>query len=174
MSIKRIAIIGNGGGGKTTLAKALAEKYSLPLIHVDSIQYLAEMKVRNPQETTKILNQHVGEQAWLIDGFGSFEVMKHRFEQADKVIFIDFPLWRHYFWCTKRQIKSLWAPRTELPDDCNEATFSYTIKLFKILWRVHTQIRPKLIDLFNQPDLKNKVVRVSTLAQWNRIFSGTV
>jgi adenylate kinase family enzyme len=174
MTIKRIAIIGNGGGGKTTLAKALAEKCSLPLIHVDSIQYLAEMKVRDVSETTRILNQHADEDSWLIDGFGSFEVMKHRFERADQVIFIDFPLWRHYYWCTKRQIKSLWAPRAELPDGCKEATFAYTIQLFKILRRVHTKIRPKLLELFAQPELNGKVIHVTSIAEWNRVFHGDI
>lgn len=73
---KRIAIIGNGGGGKTTLAKELAAKYSLPVTHVDSIQYLAGMNVRDPLETTNILNKLAEREHWLIDGFGSFEVMQ--------------------------------------------------------------------------------------------------
>lgn len=172
--IKRIAIIGNGGGGKTTIARALAKKYNLPLIHVDSIQYLAGMKVRDIKETTNILNQHADEEFWLIDGFGSLEVMTQRFHRADKIIFVDFPIWRHYFWCTKRQIKSAWAPRTELPEGCNEATLSYSLKLFKIIWRVHTKIRPKLASLFDQADMKDKVVHVTTMAQWNLIFSGVI
>ena len=104
-NINRVAIIGNGGGGKTTLARSLAKKYSLPLTHVDSIQYLPCMKIRDPMETTRILNQMADEDLWLIDGFGSYEVMQRRFIRADIIIFVDFPLWRHYFWCTKRQIK---------------------------------------------------------------------
>ncbi len=169
-NLKRIAIIGNGGGGKTTLAKSLAAKYSLPLTHVDSIQYLAGMKIRDTLETTRILNLKADEDSWLIDGFGTYEVMQRRFHLADKIIFVDFPIWRHYLWCTKRQIKSLWTPRLELPANCNEATLSYTIKLYKILWRVHTQIRPKLIDLFKQIEFKNKVIKIKNVKQWNCVF----
>ncbi len=168
--IKKIAIIGNGGGGKTTLSRSLASRYDLPLTHVDSIQYLAGMQVRPSDQTSAILKAAASQERWVIDGFGSIEVMTERFESADKIVFVDFPLWRHYWWCTKRQVKSIWSPRTELPDGCDEASFAYTIRLYKILWRVHHQIRPRLLDVFAKPEIQHKVVTVVSLKSWNSVF----
>jgi adenylate kinase family enzyme len=171
MGVKRIAVIGNGGGGKTTLSRGLAKKYNLPLTHVDSIQFLPGLKVRDPQETKKILDDIANSETWVIDGFGSMEVMQKRFALADQIIFVDFKLWRHYWWCTKRQIKSIWSPRTELPSGCNEATLSQTFKLFKTLWRVDRQIRPKLISFFARPEISTKVLHVVDLKSWNRVLA---
>ena len=168
--MKRIAVIGNGGGGKTTLSKALAKRYSLKLTHVDSIQYLAGMKKRNVEETSRILNSLAQEDSWLIDGFGSLDVMRTRFELADRIIFVDFPLWRHYWWCTKRQIKSVWSPRDELPDGCNEASITHTIHLYKILWRVHFEIRPKLLEIFESTKINGKMILIRNVNDWNKIF----
>lgn len=166
---KRIAIIGNGGGGKTTLARLIAQRHGLPLTHVDSIQYLAGMKIRDSRETGQILNQIAETDSWIIDGFGSLEVMEKRFMLAEQIVFVDFPLWRHYWWCAKRQIHSVRSPRRELPAGCNEATIVYTLTLFKILWRVHWQIRPKLISLFERPDMKAKIIRISNLIEWKKV-----
>ncbi len=100
------------------------------------------------------------------------DVMKRRFLLVDKVIFVDLPLWRHYWWwCTKRQIKSLWNPRSELVGNSNEATLSHTMKLYKILWRVHKQIRPKLLELFSENSFKEKVIRIRNLKEWNNIYN---
>ena len=75
--INRLAIIGNGGGGKSTLAKKLAKLYDLPLTHVDSIQFLPNMKVRKQEETSKILRDLSKEKSWLIDGFGTLDAVSY-------------------------------------------------------------------------------------------------
>ncbi len=166
----KIAVIGNGGGGKTTLSRRLGELHQLPVTHVDSIQFIPGMQIRPLDETRKILGEIASQDNWLIDGFGPLDMIEKRFLLADKIVFVDFPLARHYWWCTKRQIKSLWSGRRELPEGCNEASWSHTVKLFKTLWRVHTQMRPELIRILKRDGLSHKVIFVHSLKQWNTLF----
>lgn len=168
--MNKIAIIGNGGGGKTTLSLRLRDIHNLPLTHVDSIQFLAGMKVRNVEETRARLNEVANGEKWIIDGFGPIDVMERRFAMADKVVFVDFPLWRHYWWCTKRQVNAYWKLRAELPEGCSEAGFANTFKLYKTLWRVHRKIRPQLLEIFSRDEMRERVVRVRSVQDWNIIF----
>jgi adenylate kinase family enzyme len=168
--MKKICVIGNGGGGKTTLGLSLKERYNLPLFHVDSIQFLENWVLRDIKETEKLLDELTLRESWIIDGFGSLEVLFRRFKKSDIIIFVDFPLWRHYWWCTKRQIKSIWHGRFELPEGCNEASLARTYKLYKILFRVHRDIRPALLKFFAKREIVNKVRTVKNLKDWNQIF----
>src|SRR6476469_9572348 len=102
------------------------------------------MKIRPLPETRAALNEITAQENWLIDGYGPLDMIEKRFGLADVVVFIDFHLSRHIWWCTKRQIQSFWSKRSELPEGCNEATWEHTVKLFKALWRVHKQMRPEL------------------------------
>lgn len=45
----RIAIIGNAGGGKSTLARKLGSILNIPVTHVDSVQFQSGWK-RTPKE----------------------------------------------------------------------------------------------------------------------------
>ena len=172
--IQRVAVIGNAGGGKTTLSRQLSKLYGLPVTHVDTIQFLPGMKVRPLDETRVALNKVTSQEKWVIDGFGPLDLIEKRFEIADRVVFVDFPLARHCWWCAKRQVRSLWRPREELVEGCNEATVAHTIKLYKTIWRVHTQMRPELLKILNRENLKHKVVTVSTLRRWKQIFRGGI
>ncbi len=69
--MQRVALIGNAGGGKTTLARAVASALDLPLYHVDSVQYEPGFRVRNADETARTLDRWAESDRWVIDGFGA-------------------------------------------------------------------------------------------------------
>lgn len=164
---RKIAIIGNAGAGKTTLSRHLASIYKLPVTHVDSIQFIAGMKIRPHSESIQILNKVQEQDSWIIDGYGPLDILQKRLQIADLIIFIDYPLWRHYWWCTKRQIQNLWSRRSELPEGCNEFNLQHTIKLYKNLWKVHKLMRPELRRILQKDLLKNKVLSIHHLKDLN-------
>lgn len=163
---KRIAIIGNGGGGKSTLARRLARDLGLPVLHVDSVQFLPGLRRRPVHETRATLDAWAARPEWIIDGFGPMDAIERRFERADLVVFVDMPLWRHYLWAGKRQVQATWRTRPELPPGCSEAGLRRTWQLFRVMWRVHREVRPALLDLVGRAEIAPRVWWIRTPAEW--------
>jgi GTPase SAR1 family protein len=69
--MKKVAVFGNSGGGKSTLARRLAEVTGLPLYPVDSIQFKAGGVNVPHEEYLKINTDLLSRAEWIIDGFGS-------------------------------------------------------------------------------------------------------
>jgi adenylate kinase family enzyme len=156
--LQKICIIGNACSGKTTLARKLQLITKLPLHHVDSIQFLPQLKLKNPDETrTELLALSLRDQ-WILDGFGPLNIIEDRFQKSDLIIFIKLPLYVVYWWMLKRQIKALFFNRKELPENCFEATPSQTYKLIKNIYNVHTGMWPQLARIFKKDMYKNKVI----------------
>jgi adenylate kinase family enzyme len=166
---RKIAVIGNAGAGKTVLARQLAKRYHLPITHVDSIQFIAGMKIRPHKESIALLTEVQNQESWIIDGYGPLDIIEKRFQLADRIVLIDFPLWRHYWWATKRQIQNLWSPRKELPEGCSELSWEHTKKLYKTIGNVHRLMRPELLRILNRDQNKGKVVWIRNLSQLKRI-----
>jgi adenylate kinase family enzyme len=138
----RIAIIGNAGGGKSTLARKLGTTLDLPVTHVDSVQYRSGWQRTEAAECDRILDGVANADRWVIDGFGSDASIEQRIAIADTVVFVDFPLWRHYWWAGKRQWAARQGQRSELPENCPEFSFGHTRKLFAVMWLVHHEYTP--------------------------------
>src|SRR5437868_2174123 len=82
--MKRVAIFGNAGGGKSTLARRLADLTGLPLYPLDLIQYRANRGGEVPHE--EYLKAHADilrRDEWIIDGYGSAATAWERFAEAD-------------------------------------------------------------------------------------------
>lgn len=169
--IRKIAVIGNAGGGKTKLSRGLHKLYSLPLVHVDSLQFIPPMAIRPYQDTIGILRPLQNSEEWIIDGYGPLDLLHERLALADCVVFIDLPLVQHYWWFAKRQLVNLWSPRQELPEGCSELSWSHTLKVIKSMWKAHQQMRPELLRILARPELQNKVVHIQTFKHWQNIFN---
>src|SRR5690242_17943992 len=85
-AMQRVAVFGNAGGGKSTLARRLAEITGLPLYPLDLIQYTAAGEI--PRE--QFLAAHaalLSREAWIIDGYGTTATAWERFAAADTLIY---------------------------------------------------------------------------------------
>ncbi len=142
---ERIVIIGNAGGGKSILAKKLSQAKNLPLYHLDILQWnpgwIATPKAEFDRQHDNLIAQDV----WIIDGFASWESIERRCAAADTIILVDHALWLHYWWAAKRQFMCLFRPRPDFVEGC--PMLPMTGKLFKMIWQIHTQLKPKLIEL---------------------------
>ena len=54
---------------------------------------------------------------WVIDGFGCLETVWLRLEKADTLVYIDLPLYVHFWWVTKRFITGFFSPPKGRPDN---------------------------------------------------------
>lgn len=170
MRPRKIAVVGNIGGGKTVLSRRLAKLYSLPLVHVDSIEFLPGLQRRPAAESCTLLKKIEEQETWLIDGYGPLDLIENRFDIADVIVFIDLPIHIHFWWTLKRQITNLWAPRSELPSNCNELNWDHTQRLLKSLWSMHQRMRPELLKIFFRENFKNKLVLIQSRREWKRCF----
>ena len=85
--MKKVAIFGNAGGGKSTLAKQLAEATSLPLYSLDKIKYQTGGGEVPHAEYLNIHSGLLSQEEWIIDGFGCVSSAWERFSVADTLIF---------------------------------------------------------------------------------------
>jgi adenylate kinase family enzyme len=94
-------IIGNAGAGKSTLAKALAQKLRLPLYHLDKIFWLPGWKEISREDMTAAVNKIISEDEWIIDG-NYRRTIVYRAERADTIIYLNFQTINCLFGILKR------------------------------------------------------------------------
>jgi adenylate kinase family enzyme len=139
----RVAVIGNAGGGKSTLCKQLSSARRLPYFAIDKIQWRPGWRPVSDDEFALAHAAMLGRQSWIIDGFGPWEEIEKRFDLADTIIFVDHPLWLHYWWATKRQIASIFRARPDGPEGCS--LLPVTFRLYGMMWWLRRDMRPKLL-----------------------------
>lgn len=173
--IQRVVVIGNAAGGKTRLSRNLAQRYGLPVFHVDSLQFFvdeqAKLRMRPFQQTLHELDQIQLAERWIIDGFGPLDHLQQRFSLADKIVLIDLPLRVHYFWAVKRIIGLIFKARPELPIGAQELRLDHLLKLFDSIKKYHRLMRPELLRILARPANSAKLVHINSVSNLNLILS---
>jgi adenylate kinase family enzyme len=94
--MKRVAILGRGGAGKSALAQNLSYRLDLPFIELDSIFWQPDLRPTPERDWAEIQRELVEGDRWIIDGdLGPYDTgLVLRLRAADTVVVLDFPLWR--------------------------------------------------------------------------------
>lgn len=104
----RISVI--GGGGKSTLAKALSASTGMAYIELDALHWKPNWVESTAEELTEKVNAAIAAApaGWIADGQYWSKIENLVLSQADTVIWLDLP-WRVMFWrILKRSFQRAW------------------------------------------------------------------
>lgn len=155
LAMRRVAVFGNAGGGKSTLARRLAAVTGLPLYAIDAIQFRAGGGEVPHEEYLKIHTDLLSREQWIIDGYGSVASAWERFAAADTLVYVDLPLATHYRWVTKRLVKGLFVNPEGWPP--NSPMWSSTLQSYRVVWRCHRRLTPRYRQLVAEASLSKRV-----------------
>lgn len=152
--MRRVAVIGNAAGGKSTLARGLAASQGLPYHEIDAFFWRPDWTAAPAADYDARHEAIVGEEAWVLDGFGSWDSVVHRFDRADTLVLVDLPLWVHFWWAAERQVAWAKGLPGELPADRPEPP--PTEQLFKLIWDLEQGAMPRLRQMVAEAEHAGK------------------
>lgn len=138
--MKRILIIGNSGGGKSTLARRLGDKLGLPVIHLDVLFWKPDWVESNDDVFRIAVAEALKVPAWVCDGdFGSS--IELRAPLADTIVWIDQPRLLCLFRAVWRVVKYRQGHRPDMAQGCRE---TFDIQFYSYIWNWNRTRRPRL------------------------------
>ena len=148
-AMNKVAVFGNAGGGKSTLARRLAEITGLPLYVLDIVQfrdgrYWPDEKDGgqcSPEEYLTLHADIIGRDRWIIDGYGSVASAWERFAVADTLVYVDLPILAHYAGVTRRFVAGLLRDPPGWPQ--NSPLWDSTLDGYRVVGRCHRHLTPR-------------------------------
>jgi len=141
--MKKIAIIGSGGSGKSTFSILLGKELNLPVHHLDKLYWQPNWVRTANEEWENILNNLCKNEQWIIDG-NYKSTLDIRLKACDTVIFLDV----NRFVCIYRAIKRtlISSHRPDMAKGCKER---FNMEFIKFLWCYPATIRPVILKRLN-------------------------
>jgi len=132
--MKKVAVFGKPGSGKSTLSKHLASATNIKLHALDSILYKQNGDQVDRKSYEEAHENILLSESWIIDGFGpmnSLDSFNSRLEAADTLIYIELPYWISYWLVTKRLLKGMRVKPEGWPD--GSSVLKGTLESYRVL-----------------------------------------
>ena len=124
------------------MSRQLAALTGLPLYSLDLLQWRPGGDPVLHEDYLKAHADLMLKDEWLIDGYGCPTTLWERLEAADMLVYVDLPLYRHYWWVTKRCIKGLlFAPPAGWPK--GSPILRGTMMSYRVIGQCHKHLTPK-------------------------------
>jgi adenylate kinase family enzyme len=141
--MRRILVIGSGGAGKSTLARRLGDKLTIPVIHLDRLYWRPGWVEPDRTEWAKKIEELISQECWIMDGNYS-GTLAERLCACDTVVFLDLPrltcLWR----VLTRALRLHGRSRPDMAPGCAE---KLDLAFLLWVWRYPARSRGKVLSL---------------------------
>lgn len=141
--MQRIAIVGAPGAGKSTLARALGARLSLPVYHMDHIHWKPGWVERDRADKIALARDVIARETWILEG-GLSAIHHERLARADMMIWLDLPVGlrvRRVLWRTVRWFGQV---RPDMQEGCREGMNSEMLRFFRYIWNTRHSARAKI------------------------------
>jgi adenylate kinase family enzyme len=154
--VRRILIVGNSGGGKSTLARKLGERLGLPVIHLDVLFWKPGWVESDHAEFSARIVEALAAPAWICDGnfTGTFEL---RMSYADTIIWIDQPRLLCLVRAMRRVFIYPYGVRSDMAEGCREKV---DFDFYRFIWAYNEKVRPRLEAALASHGSHARVVRL--------------
>lgn len=118
--MKRVAIVGTTGSGKTTVARQLSQALHVPHVELDALYWGPNWTEPPVEVFRERVARALSGEAWVVDGnYGKVREIVWRW--ADTLVWLDFPLWLILWQLARRTLRrivtqeELWSGNRERP-----------------------------------------------------------
>jgi adenylate kinase family enzyme len=137
-AMQRVAVVGPGGAGKTTFAKALATRTGLPVVHLDE-HYFHPGWVPTPRpEWRRWQEERFAASCWIAEGAYD-HTLDIRLMRADTVILVAPPAWRCVWSAVWRSVRD--RGRAVQAPGCPERILLFDPDFFRWIRRFPSDLR---------------------------------
>lgn len=156
--MKKIAVIGSGGAGKSTFSRQLGSMLDLPVYHLDALLWKPGWVATTKAEQRRIQQQLVANEKWIIDGNygGTLDI---RLNAADTIIYLDIPRIICLYRVFKRMIQYRNRTRPDMAAGCHER---FDLGFLKWVWDYPKTKRPSILEKLEERSKEKTVIILSS------------
>lgn len=154
--MRKISIIGSGGAGKSTLARALGRKTGIPTYHLDALFWQPGWIETERGQWRSMQEDLCSQEAWILDG-----TMDIRLKHSDTIIFLDinrFICLARVIW---RNVRSYGKTRLDMAPGCTE---HFDPKFIKWILGYPTAKKPEILRQLQALPREKNVIILNSLA----------
>jgi adenylate kinase family enzyme len=165
---RRVHVVGTSGSGKTTIAKAIAEKLGIRHIELDSINWQPNWTELPKDEFRERVVKEIEQGDWTIDG--NYRVVRDViWDKVDTIVWLDLPFWPVFLRIVWRTVKRI-VTREKLWNNNVEGLDALVGKYGMPMWVVqtHKKRRAEYPELLADPKLSHiDIKRFKSLREVN-------
>ncbi len=166
--MNRVVVFGKPGGGKSTLSRKLSAATGIKLCALDLIEYKQNGERVPSEEYSKKHADLIGPDSWIIDGLGKLESFWLRVDAADTLIYVDLPYYVHYWWVTKRLLKSFIVKPEGWPE--GSSVLKGTLASWKYLRLSPGFWTPELFEEIQSRGKGKDIYRITSAKELNKFI----